>query len=58
MCRWCGCCWCGVDCPGYDPRRDPGVTGWCCRCGTPLYEEGAELCLSCDEERKTNNGIE
>ena len=58
MCEWCGRIWCGTDCPGYEPRRDPAVTGWCRVCGTPLYEVGAAFCRLCDEERERDNGIE
>jgi hypothetical protein len=56
MCGICGCVWCTVGCPGYDPREDPAVTGMCEICGSALYAMGAVRCEECEEV--TDNGIE
>lgn len=50
MCMLCGQLFCPTNCPAYDAREDPWVTGFCESCGTALYEEGATVCDRCDNE--------
>lgn len=50
MCVICGQLYCPTNCPEYDPREDPWVSGYCERCGVPLYIDGATHCAVCGEE--------
>ncbi|MBQ9861749.1 MAG: hypothetical protein IJO75_05765 [Clostridia bacterium] len=54
MCTLCGQLFCPVNCPAYDPKEDPWVTGFCEACGTALYEEGATVCDRCGEDAEKN----
>ena len=54
MCTLCGQLFCPVNCPAYDPKEDPWVTGFCEACGTALYEEGATVCDRCGEAAEKN----
>ncbi len=50
MCMLCGQLFCPTNCPAYDAREDPWVTGFCESCGTALYEDGATVCDRCHDE--------
>ena len=56
MCEVCRKLYCPPSCPEYDAGRDPRVTGFCRRCGEPLYGEDDELCIWCEEEAKQDDG--
>lgn len=57
MCVVCGQVYCPVNCPEYDDRNDPWVSGYCAGCGTALYEDGRVKCERCETE-DASDGVE